>query len=252
MTLLQLDQVNYAYSSEAVGLDNVSFTLEKGSKVALMGANGSGKSTLFQTLAGILKPQHGHYLLLNKVFRYCRKYRRQLSQTIGYVFQDPDVQVVATHVYDDVAYGLRNKGMKEHEIKPRVEAYLDLVGISDLKDKAIHTLSYGQKKQVALAGVLVMEPQIILLDEPFAWLDYPQSCRLRALLNDLHQQGLTIVVSTHDSQFANEWAERILVMKKGQLAVDSSGNELFNDDELVAEMLIAPVSVRERESCHLV
>ena len=240
MSSLQFKSIHYKYASGTLGLRDVSFHINKGSKVVLMGCNGSGKSTLFLTLAGVLKPNSGEYRIQDKVFKYCKKHRYQLCQTIGYVFQDPDVQVVSTHVKDDVAYGLRNLGMKEDEVEQRVNQYLALVGIQHLKEKTIHALSYGQKKQVALAGVLAMEPEIIMLDEPFAWLDYKQAQRLKLLLNQLSEQGKTLIVSTHDSNFALEWGQQALVMEEGKLAVDSPVKALMANKPLIEKLELEP------------
>lgn len=208
-----------------------------------MGSNGSGKSSLCLLLAGVIKPDEGDYLIKGQRFRYCQKHRQQLCRSIGYVFQDPDVQVVSTHVDEDVAFGLRNMGMKEEEVQLRITSYLELTGISNLRKQTVHTLSYGQKKQVALAGVLGMEPEIVMLDEPFAWLDYRQSQRLLTLLNQLSERGKTVIVSTHDSQFAYEWADRALIMQKGQLKADGSAREVFANEQLLEEFDIAPVCI---------
>ena len=241
MSLIKLSNINYTYPSGIKALNNVSLTINKGDKVVLMGANGSGKSSLFLLLAGVIKPEQGTYHINGETFRYCRKKCNKLCEVIGYVFQDPDVQVVSTHVDEDVAFGLRNMGLKEAVVQERIDEYLELTGIDHLKRKTIHNLSYGQKKQVALAGVLAMEPQIIMLDEPFAWLDYQQSQRLKAILQRLVDAGKTLIVSTHCSDFANDWADKVLVMKGGELAADTSTHELFTNDRLVDELGIAPL-----------
>ena len=244
MTILQFNNISYKYPSGTVALNGVTFTIERGEKVVLMGSNGSGKSSLFLTLAGVIKPDEGEYLINNKAFRYCKKHRKHLCQTIGYVFQDPDVQVVSTHVNEDIAFGLRNIGMKEPEVQERIEQYLASTGIAELKEKTIHTLSYGQKKQVAVAGVLAMEPDVIMLDEPFAWLDYSQSKRLKLLLDELSLQGKTIIVSTHDSDFAYQWGQHALVMQNGELKADLSVSELMENERLMSDFDLAPISMR--------
>jgi cobalt/nickel transport system ATP-binding protein len=241
MSVIQLASIAYTYPSGSRALKAVSLTIREGEKVALMGSNGSGKSSLCLLLAGVIKPDEGDYFILGERFAYCRKQRRQLCSTIGYVFQDPDVQVVSTHVDEDVAFGLRNMGLNEQAVQQRITTYLDLTGISELRKKAVHTLSYGQKKQVALAGVLAMEPKIVMLDEPFAWLDYRQSQRLLDILNQLSEMGKTVIVSTHDSQFAYEWADRALIMQNGCLKADGAAHELFPNSKLLEELDIAPV-----------
>jgi cobalt/nickel transport system ATP-binding protein len=241
MAVIELKNIKYTYPSGATALNHISLSIEMGAKVALMGSNGSGKSSLCLLLAGVIKPDEGEYYIQGESFRYCRKHRVQLCRRIGFVFQDPDVQVVSTHVHDDVAFGLRNIGLKEKEVQQRVNQYLELTGISDLSSKAVHTLSYGQKKQVALAGVLAMEPEIIMLDEPFAWLDYRQSQRLLNILNQLSEIGKTVIVSTHDSQFAFEWADKALIMQDGSLKADGLAADVFTNDKLLNELDIAPV-----------
>ncbi|MBR8535140.1 ABC transporter ATP-binding protein [Carboxylicivirga sediminis] len=247
MSVIQLCNIAYTYPSGITALKAISLSIKQGEKVVLMGSNGSGKSSLCLLLAGVIKPDEGDYLIKGQRFRYCRKHRQQLCRSIGYVFQDPDVQVVATHVDEDVAFGLRNIGLKEEEVQQRITEYLELTGISELRKKAVHTLSYGQKKQVALAGVLAMEPEIVMLDEPFAWLDYRQSQRLLAVLSQLSESGKTVIVSTHDSQFAHEWADRALIMQNGQLKADGSVREVFAREQLLEELDIAPV--KQNMSC---
>ncbi|MCG8579874.1 MAG: energy-coupling factor ABC transporter ATP-binding protein [Bacteroidales bacterium] len=241
MAVIELRNIKYTYPSGTTALNNISVSIEKGQRVALMGSNGSGKSSLCLLLAGVIKPDIGEYLIHGESFRYCRKHRVQLCKRIGYVFQDPDVQVVSTHVHEDVAFGLRNMGLKEDEVQKRITHYLELTGICDLREKAVHTLSYGQKKQVALAGVLAMEPEIVMLDEPFAWLDYRQSQRLLKILNQLSDMGKTVIVSTHDSQFANDWASRAMLMQNGSLKASGVAAELLANDQLLDELDIAPV-----------
>ncbi|MBK3518069.1 energy-coupling factor ABC transporter ATP-binding protein [Carboxylicivirga marina] len=243
--VLQLRHISYSYSSGNKALQDVSLSVNKGERIALMGANGSGKSSLFLVLTGIIMPNEGHYFLKGKSFRYCRRLRQELCKTIGFVFQDPEVQVVSNQVFEDVAFGLRNMRLSDEEVEYRTHQYLELTGILHLKDKLIHTLSYGQKKQVALAGVLAMEPEVILLDEPFAWLDYRQSKRLLTLLNQLTKMGKTLIVSTHDSEFANQWAQRAWVMKDGALEADLPTENLFNNAQLVDKLDIAPLVSKE-------
>lgn len=243
--MIELQHISYRYPSGKMALDDVSLTINSGERIALMGANGSGKSSLFLMLAGVVKPNAGQYLFNGSAFRYCRKLRKELCKNIGFVFQDPDVQVVANDVFEDVAFGLRNLGLGKDEVACRAEKYMKLTGISELRDKTIHSLSYGQKKQVALAGVLAMEPDIIMLDEPFAWLDYRQSERLKSLLDKLAEMEKTLIISTHDSDFAYQWAQRVLVMKDGILKANAEVNEVFGTSSLTEEFDIAPLRTIE-------
>ncbi len=222
-TIIELQNISYQYPNSKKGLFDVSFGIPEGKKMAVLGLNGAGKSTLFLALCGVLKPQKGTYLLEGKPFTYRKKERQQIGETIGYVFQDPEVQLFAPTVYDDVAFRLRNRGVAEKEVVDKVSECLKFLKIAHLKDNAPHELSYGQKKLVAIAGILVMEPKVLILDEPFAWLDVAQQRNMKQLLDQFHQKGITIVLSTHNLDFALSWADSFTVLKAGKC--------MFNGDK---------------------
>lgn len=215
-SIIELEQIHFAYPNSSKGLDNISLEIPEGEKTVVLGLNGAGKSTLFLMLCGILKPNKGSYLLENSLFGFSKKECRQIGRRIGYVFQDPEVQLFAPTVYEDVAFGLHNMGCPEEELKEKVEDCLAFLNISHLKDCAPHELSYGQKKLVAIAGILVMNPKVLILDEPFAWLDNVQENNMRTILNQLHERGMTIVLSTHNLDFAFSWATYGILLEQGK------------------------------------
>lgn len=212
---IELIELSYTYPNSTKGLQSISLKIPQGRKTVVLGLNGAGKSTLFLTLCGILKPQKGSYFLEGQAFTFTKKERIHIGRRLGYVFQDPEIQLFAPTVWDDVAFGLHNMRLSEHEINTRVTKYLDFLNISHLKDTAPHELSYGQKKLVAIAGVLVMQPAILILDEPFAWLDNRQEQNMKAILEQLYEQEMTILLSTHNLDFAFSWAEHGVMLEGG-------------------------------------
>lgn len=234
--MIQLQNIEYTYPEGTIGLEDVSLQIEQGSKVAFLGENGAGKSSLFLVLNGIHKPQKGKYVLDGKQFCFSSKERKQMAHKVGYVFQDPEVQLFAASVYEDVAFGPSNLGLEKAEIEARVEKYIHLLAIQELKDKAPHQLSYGQKKQVAVAGVLAMEPEIILFDEPFAWLDNRHKTIMNEIIDDLNKQSKTVLISTHNPDFAYEWADQVILMKEGRIIAAGSPEKIMSNKVLMQEI----------------
>lgn len=215
-SVLELKNIYFTYPNSTKGLHNISISIPEKQNIAVLGLNGAGKSTLFLTLCGVLKPHSGDYLIKGERFNFSKKERLELGRRIGYVFQDPEVQLFSTTVYDDIAFGVHNMGLSSEEVKARVEKYMDFLNISHLRDNAPHELSYGQKKLVAIAGILVMEPKVLILDEPFAWLDVVQEENMKRILKALHKQGITIIMSTHNLDFAYEWADYGILIEDGK------------------------------------
>jgi len=223
--------VGFAYG-KVRALSGVSFDIPVGSKVALMGPNGAGKSTLISLLNGLELAQAGEVKLFGETVK--RDNGERLRRRVGVVYQDPDDQIFSTTVEEDVAFGPRNLGLSAEEIEERVEAALASVGMADLRRRSPFELSYGQKRRVAIAGVLAMKPELIILDEPMSFLDPRGRDELQALLDKMGQEGLTVLVATHDVDFAAEWADRVLLLKDGRLLASGSCDLLF-DDELIGQ-----------------
>lgn len=225
-TVIELKDITFKYPNSTKGLDAVSLHIPSKKKTAVLGLNGAGKSTLFLLLCGILKPQSGQYFLSNNIFSFSKKKCQQIGNSIGYVFQDPDLQLFAQTVYDDIAFGLRNRGYNPKDVHTQVANYLDFLNITHLQDYAPHELSYGQKKLVAIAGILVMQPKVLILDEPFAWLDVIQVQKMKQTLDQLYTKGITIILSTHDLDFVFSWADYGIVLDNGKCTFEDNIKDL--------------------------
>ena len=164
VNIIEVDKLSYSYSDDSLALDNVSIQIKKGKTSAILGGNGSGKSTLFLNLNGVLKPKSGKIFYNGQEMSHNKKDLFELRKKIGIVFQDPDDQLFSADVKKDISFGLINLGLSPEEIKSRIEFVVQNTGIKDILDKPTHGLSFGQKKRVAIAGVLAMQPEVIILD----------------------------------------------------------------------------------------
>lgn len=242
MALIEVKDLYYRYKDGTVALQGLSLAIPRGKKVALLGPNGAGKSTLILHLNGIHLPQRGE--VWYKGERITEKNCLQMRSQVGLVFQDPDDQVFAETVWEDVAFGPVNMGFEQTEIERRVAAALAAVGMTAYQDKAPYHLSYGQKKRVAIAGILAMDPEVIILDEPVAFLDPQGKDTLFRILDELNRGGTTIVIATHDVDLAAEWADQVIVIKDGR-CLAQGGPELLTDENIVrAAALRFPIITR--------
>ena len=214
--LLEFENVTFRYPDGNVGLDGCSLTIGKGSRNALIGANGAGKTTLFQHANGLLRHQTGAIRYADQPLDYSRGGLRTLRSAVGLVFQNPDQQLFSASVQEDVSFGPLNLGLDMDTVRQRVKDALSAVRMAEYADRPVHNLSFGQKKRVCIAGVLAMEPQLLILDEPMAGLDHAMRQELLAVFDHLHSQGITLLLATHDIDFAYRWADRIHVMTGGQ------------------------------------
>jgi cobalt/nickel transport system ATP-binding protein len=213
-------------------LDKINLKVFKGERVAVLGANGAGKSTLFKHLNGILRPLSGEVLVKGEIVT--KKNVRACRETVGIVFQDPDDQVLAPSVEEDIAFGPINMGLSRNEVEKRVKEALEMVGLTGFEERAPHHLSGGQKKLVAIAGILAMRPEVIVLDEPTAGLDPLSSARVLELIMKMNRElGITLLLSTHDVDVVPYFAERVFVLHHGRLEADGSPDEIFSDPELL-------------------
>lgn len=215
--LLAARGLEYAYPGRIVALRGLDLTIEKGRKLAILGANGSGKTTLLLHLNGTFRPTQGQILLDGLPAAYDRRAIDRWRRRVGLVLQDPDDQLFATTVGQDVSFGPLNLGLSEAEARLRVGEALEALGIAALAARATHTLSFGQKKRVAIAGILAMRPDILILDEPTAGLDPLGVTHLLAVLQQLHDAGTTLVFSTHDVELAYAWADQVAIFHEGSV-----------------------------------
>jgi len=199
-----------------------------------MGANGCGKTTLLKHLIGLLKPSSGKVFLDGKESRFFKD--EEIFQRVGMVFQDPNDQLFASTVEQDVAFGAINLGLKPDEVATRVTEALKMVGISKLLDKAIHTLSFGEKRRTAIAGVLAMNPKIILLDEPTSGLDPRGISSIMRLLRKLNRErGITIVMATHDVALVPLFCDRVAIMGHGKIIGEEMPERIFANTAMIRE-----------------
>ena len=227
--VLELKHITCGYDLEkSPALQDVSLSLEAGERLALVGPNGAGKSTLFLAALGLLPLSAGEIRLEGR--RINPNKRRELDllrSSVGLLFQNPDDQLLAPTVEGEAAVGPRNLGLSPREVKDRVDKALSACGLEDYRRRAPHQLSGGEKKRAALAGVLAMEPKVLLLDEPAAGLDPEGQLQLEEQLDLLRARGIAVVLSTHDVDFVWRWADRAAVLLGGQLAFSGTAEELF-------------------------
>ena len=227
--ILEARNVSFAYGPSKWAIRDLSFKLETPQRVCLLGANGVGKSTLMLLLNGTLRPQQGELFVLGQPINYSRAGLHELRREVGMVLQDPDDQLFGATVEQDVAFGPLNNGLASKDARALVDETLAGLGIAHLAERPIHELSLGEKKRVAIAGVLVLRPRIILLDEPTAGLDYAGICAMLALLKNLHAEGTTLVISTHDTDLAYEWACEAWVLHDGRVAAQGPIGDVMMD-----------------------
>jgi cobalt/nickel transport system ATP-binding protein len=243
--LLEFDGVSYTYSgSQRPAIVDLSLQIPTGKRCALIGQNGCGKTTLFLLANGLYRPQQGKIRWQQQPLKYDRAHLMKLRQQVGLVFQNPEQQIVATTVEEDLSYGLYNLGLPTPIVAQRVQQALLDFNLTELAQTPIHHLSLGQKKRVSIADVMVLQPDLLLLDEPTAYLD-PRHTRL--LLNTLHQihaNGTTIVMATHDLDLVYRWADWLLVMDRGKLILSGTPADVFSQTEILGGLeLDLPIAI---------
>jgi cobalt/nickel transport system ATP-binding protein len=226
---ISLEGVTFAYPDGRRALDGVDLHIHPGERVALLGPNGAGKTTLALHLNGILLPQQGKVAVAG--IPVTREHFLEVRRRVGIVFQDPDDQVFMPTVHEDVAFGPANLGLRGAALEERVEAALTAVGMQERRRRAPHHLSFGERRLVAIATVLAMEPEILVLDEPSANLD---PAGRRELATVLRRLGLTMLVVTHDLPYALQLCDRAVVMSAGRIAADGPIAEILADEPLMA------------------
>ncbi|WP_337884773.1 ABC transporter ATP-binding protein [Fischerella thermalis] len=235
--LLEFEQLHYTYSgAKQAAINNLSLKIPAQKKCALIGQNGCGKTTLFLLANGLYKPDKGKITWRSKPLQYDRKSLVQLRQKVGVVFQDPEQQLVASTVEEDISYGLCNLGLPEIEIQQRVEQALIEFDLIELAQRPVHHLSLGQKKRVSIADVMVLKPELLLLDEPTAYIDRLHTRKLMTTLQNIHAAGTTIVMATHDLDLVYRWADWMFVMDRGRLVLEGEPKDVFSQRDTLEEL----------------
>jgi len=243
MNAIELLNVTYRYDNDNVDvLKNLSLTIPNGIKVAILGPNGAGKSTLLHHLNGLKLPSKGSVNIMGNLLTH--KTAPFIRRQVGLVFQDPDDQVFSGTVWDDVAFGPRNLNMPEDEVEEVCKAALGNVGMLEYRGKAPYHLSYGQKKRVAIAGILAMKPGIVILDEPMAFLDPVGQDDVAGLLQGLNYMGKTILLSTHDVNFAASWADMVVLIQNGEVLASGDTSILVDEEYIRKANLHLPIIAR--------
>ncbi|MEN9216088.1 MAG: ABC transporter ATP-binding protein [Gloeomargarita sp. HHBFW_bins_162] len=223
--MLTFHGVGYTYPGTSQPAVYLHCTLPAGQKTVILGGNGSGKSTLLFLAAGLYPCTQGWLTWRGERMRSLRQWR----QRMGLVFQNPEHQLVAATVAEDISYGLCNLSLPMAEIHRRLQQTLTNFELHDLAQVPLHHLSQGQKRRVALAGVMALEPEVLLLDEPTTYLDYGQTQILLRQLTRIHQQGTTLVMATHDLDLAYAWADWVIVLEAGQVVQSAPAAQFFAD-----------------------
>ncbi len=233
MIILETRGLKYTYPDGTVAVQDLNIEIMKGKKIAFVGQNGSGKSTLFLLLNGTFKPNQGEILFHGVPFKYDSKSLREIRKSVGIVFQNSDDQIFAPTVFQDVAFGPANLGYSKERVDTCVLRALEQVGLSRFKDKPPHHLSGGQKKRVAIAGVMAMEPEVIILDEPLSNLDPVGADEIMDLINEFNHFGSTIIISTHDVDLAYRWSDYVFLLSNSKIIGQGTPAEVFKESELL-------------------
>ena len=238
--LLELDHVSFAYQNDRPILRDISLKIFKGERIAIVGKNGAGKSTLAKALCRFIDTEGEYHWQVQDIKGDSIKER---AERIGYVLQNPNQMISTTMIFDEVALGLRLRGLAEAEIEERVHAVLKTCGLYAFRSWPISALSFGQKKRVTIASILVLNPEIILLDEPTAGQDQRHYTEMMDFLDELNQQGHTIIMITHDMQLMLDYSDRAIVVVDGQVLADQSPAQVLSNHELIAAANLKETSI---------
>ena len=241
-TLLTVEQLHFAYQENRPILKNINFEINQGERIAIVGKNGAGKSTLAKAICQFITPEgdiryRGQSIMTDSI--------KERAEKIGYVLQNPNQMISQTMIFDEVALGLRLRGVDEQDVEKRVLETLKVCGLYEFRKWPISALSFGQKKRVTIASVLVMNPEIILLDEPTAGQDKRNYTEIMNFLNQLNKAGHTIIMITHDMQLMLEYSDRSIVVSNGEIIADCSPVALFNQNAILEKANLKKTSLFE-------
>ena len=244
--VIKAENVSYTYDgNNQKALNGLNLKIHRGAKVAFMGGNGSGKSTFFLCLNGIRRPDEGTIYIDGKPVEYTRKGLLDVRSKVGIVFQEPDDQLFSASVYEEISFGILNLGADEDTARREVERVIEELEITPFQDRPAHALSGGQKKQVAIADILVMHPEVMILDEPAAALDPKHTRKVQEIVDRLSEKGITVLMATHDIDYAYAWADEIVLMHEGKVIRQGTPAQVCTDRQALEEAsLELPVVVK--------
>ncbi|MBS7643431.1 ATP-binding cassette domain-containing protein [Candidatus Bathyarchaeota archaeon] len=241
---IEMEDVRYVYPDGSVALDGVNLRIMKHERVAIMGPNGAGKTTLLMLINGLFTPSKGNVNVLGLPVKGSNL--REVRMKVGLAFQNPDDQLFCPTLWEDVTFGPLNMGLPEEEITRRAREALKAVGLVGYEEKPPHHLSVGEKKKAALATVLAMKPEILILDEPTANLDPRSRTELIELLDNLHRtQEITLIVATHDVNFVPMIMDRVYVLNSGRIIAEGSVRAVFSNVKLMKEANLEPPAIAQ-------
>lgn len=228
--VIEAQDVSYTYDgNNERALDGLNLKIRRGTKVAFMGGNGSGKSTFFLCLNGIRRPDTGKICIDGEAIEYTRKGLLNVRGRVGIVFQEPDDQLFSASVYEEISFGILNLGADGETARREVESVIKELEITPFQDRPAHALSGGQKKQVAIADILVMHPEVMILDEPAAALDPKHTRKVQQIVDRLTEKGITVLMATHDIDYAYAWADEIILMHEGKVIRQGTPFDVCSD-----------------------
>lgn len=239
--ILSVEDLSHSYSDEIHALMGVSLDVHKGEFIALVGQNGAGKTTLAKHFNGLLRPTKGRVFVDGKDAAGQAIY--DLAKVVGYVFQNPDHQIFSATVWEEAAYGLKVQGITGEKAKERVSNVLELVGLSDLLELNPFTLSKGDRQKLAVASILAIEPQVLVIDEPTTGLDARGAEGMMTLIDHLNKLGHTVIIITHDMKLVAEYATRVIAMSRGKIIADCTPAELFSNKTVMENARVKPTSI---------
>lgn len=242
--IVEVSNLTYCYSDGTKALEDVNIDFYDGEFIALIGQNGCGKTTFSKCLNGIFKPTEGK-ILVNGIDTSLPKINRELVKNIGYVFQNPDHQLFNNNVYDEIAYAPRNVGLKEDEVRDRVETASKIAGVrEELFKEHPFFLVKGLRQRIAIASILSLRPKVIIVDEPTTGQDYKQSIEVMEFLKMLNEeQGHTIIIVTHEMDIVAQYAKRVVVMNDGKVLTEGTVKEAFSNPELLEKANVMPPQI---------
>ncbi len=230
-TVLSVKNLSYSYNEDKKALKGISLDIHRGERLAVIGSNGAGKSTFFLNLNGVLTPDKGEIFFEGKPID--KKNIIELRKNVGIVFQNADNQIIASTVLAEVSFGPMNMKLPRDEVIARCEEAMEYMNITHIKDRPPHYLSGGEKKCVSIADIIAMKPKVIIFDEPTEGLDPINKKMLEDVLDRLNKESKTILISTHDVDFAYRWADRAVVFSDGEIIADDTPINLFRNDDII-------------------